>query len=76
MEKTLPHIYSCTNAHIQGSMQEEAGRSAAALAGQGDPTALAGLLGAERSTLWMLLLVATANVGLCIWRPRLTRLPD
>jgi hypothetical protein len=62
--------------HIEGSMQEEVGRSADALAGQVDPIALAGSLGAERTTLWMLLLVGTANVGLGIWRPRLTRLPD
>jgi hypothetical protein len=62
--------------HIAGSMQEEAGRSTNAVAGQVDPTALARSLGAERTTLWMLLLVATANVGLGIWRPRLTRLPD
>jgi hypothetical protein len=62
--------------HIQGSMQEAAGRSTAELAVQVDPTVLAGMLGAERSTLWMLLLVATANVGLGIWRPRLTRLPN
>ena len=62
--------------HIAGSMQEEAGRSTNAVAGQVDPTPLARSLGAERTTLWMLLLVATANVGLGIWRPRLTRLPD
>jgi uncharacterized membrane protein len=62
--------------HIQGTMQEETGLGAKALAGEVDPATLATSLGAERSTLWMLLLVAMANVGLGIWRPRLTRLPD
>lgn len=61
---------------VQGSMQEEAGRSARALAGQIDPTTLAGSPGAERNTLWVLLAVATANLVLGIWRPRLSRLPD
>ena len=60
---------------IQGSLQEEAGRSAKALAGEIDPMTLAGSLGAERNTLWVLLVVATANVALGIWRPRLTRQP-
>ena len=58
---------------IQGSMQEEARLSAAALAGQADPATLGGFLGAERLTLWLVLAVATANVALGIWRPRLTR---
>ena len=61
--------------HVQGSMQEEARLSAGALAGQVDPAALGGSLGAERLTLWVVLAVATANVALGIWRPRLTRLP-
>ncbi len=60
--------------HVQGAMQVEAEQSAAALAGQVDPATLAGSLGAERGTLWLLLAVATANVVLGIWRPRLTRL--
>ena len=58
---------------VQGSMQEEADRSARALAGQADPATLGGSLGAERITLWVLLAVATANVVLGIWRPRFTR---
>ncbi len=61
---------------IQGPMQEQAERSAEALAGKLDPATLAGSLGSERATLWVLLAVATANVILGIWRPRLTRLPD
>jgi hypothetical protein len=62
--------------NIQGRMQEEAERSASALAGQLDPATLAGSLVAERNTLWIIMVVATANVVLAIWRPRLTRLPQ
>ena len=62
-------------AGVQGPMQEEAERSAGALAGQVDPATLAQSLGAERQMLWLLLAVATANVVLGIWRPRLTRRP-
>lgn len=61
--------------HVQGDMQAEAGRSVAALAGHIDPATLGGSLGAERITLWLVLAVATANVALGIWRPRLTRSP-
>ncbi len=65
---------------VQGPMRDEAERSAAALAGQADPTTLAASLGrsigSERAALWVLLAVATINVVLGIWRPRLTRLPD
>ena len=61
---------------ILGPMQEEAERSQQALAGQIDPATLGTALGSERGTLWVILAVATANVVLGIWRPRLTRLPD
>ena len=61
---------------VLGPMQQEAEQSALALAGRIDPATLAGSLGAERGTLWVLLAVATANVVLGVWRPRLTRLPD
>lgn len=61
---------------VLGPMQDEAARSAAALAGEVDPATLAQSLTAERNTMWVLLGVATANVILGIWRPRLTRLPD
>lgn len=61
--------------YIQGPMQREAAMSAAALAGKLDPAALAVTLGPERNTLWVLLAVATANVALGIWRPRVLRLP-
>ncbi len=63
-------------AAIQGPMQQEAELSARALAHQVDPNVLAASLGAERNSLWVMLAVATANVILGVWRPRLTRLPD
>ena len=61
---------------VMGPMQQEAERSAAALAGKGDIAGLAGSPGAERGTLIVLLAVAVANVALGVWRPRLTNLPD
>jgi hypothetical protein len=63
-------------AGVQGPMQEEAERAAAALAGQADAATLAQSLGAEWNTLWLVLAVAMVNVVLGIWRPRFTRLPD
>jgi hypothetical protein len=57
---------------VLGPMQQEAARSAKALAG-GDPSGLAASLGAEAGTLWVLLAVSTANVALGVWRPRLSR---
>jgi len=62
--------------HALSPIQEEASRSASALAGRLDPSTLTGTLGAEQATLWVLLAVSTANVVLGIWRPRLTRLPS
>jgi hypothetical protein len=59
-----------------GPLQEEAKRSAAALAGQLDAGEITGAYGAERSTLWVLLAVATVNVALGIWRPRFTRISE
>ena len=61
---------------VQGPLQEEATQSAAALAGHADPATLALSLGSERGTLCVLLAVATANVVLGIWRPKLSRIPD
>ncbi|KAB1073005.1 hypothetical protein [Methylobacterium planeticum] len=60
---------------VLGPMQQEADLSAGAVLGRVDPATLAGSLAAERNTLWVLLAIATANVVLGIWRPRLTRLP-
>ncbi len=61
---------------VQGPMQQEAELSAKALAGQADVASLAVSLGAARNSLWILLAVATANVVLGVWRPKLTSLPD
>jgi hypothetical protein len=61
---------------ILGPIQDEARLAASALAGSGDVAALAVSLTAERSSLWVLLAVAVANVVLGVWRPRLTVLPD
>ena len=69
-------IFEVGLVNVQGPMQQEAERSAGALTGQIDPATLAGSLAAERTTLWVLLAVMTANVVLGIWRPRFTRLAD
>jgi hypothetical protein len=61
---------------IQGPIQREAERCASVLAGQLDPAALALPAGAERNTILAILAVATANVVLGIWRPRLAGSPD
>lgn len=58
---------------IQGPMQQEAEQSARALAGEIDIATLAQSLDAERGTLWLMLAVATINVVLGVWRPRLKR---
>jgi hypothetical protein len=63
-------------AAILGPMQQEAELSARALAREVDPATLGGSLSAEWNSLWVMLAVATANVVLGIWRPRLTRIPD
>ena len=61
---------------VLGPMQHEAALAASALAGEADVAELGLRLSAERASLWILLAVATANVVLGVWRPRLTRLPD
>jgi hypothetical protein len=63
-------------AAVQGPMQQEAELSARALAHEVDPATLGISLGAEWNSLWVLLAVATANVILGVWRPRLTTIPD
>jgi hypothetical protein len=62
--------------YVQGPMKQEAEQSARALAGLIDPAVLAVSLTGERGTLWVLLAVATANVALGIWRPRILRIPQ
>jgi hypothetical protein len=59
---------------IQGPMQQEAERSARAMAGEVDVATLAGTLHAEQTSLWVMLGVAIVNVILGVWRPRLIRL--
>ena len=58
---------------VLGSIQEEAKRSASALAGRLDAQTIAAPFG-EQSALWVLLAVSTANVVLGVWRPRLTQI--
>ena len=58
--------------HALSPIQEEAKRSADEVAGHSDPATITGSFGAEQGTLWTLLAVATANVALGIWRPRLS----
>ncbi len=62
--------------YVQGPMQQEGERAAEALAGRIDPATLALTSGAERNTLWLLLVISTANVVLGVWRPRLMRRLD
>lgn len=62
--------------YVQGPMKQEAEQSARALTGLVDPAVLAVSLAGERGTLWVLLAVATANVALGIWRPRILRIPQ
>jgi hypothetical protein len=61
---------------ILGPIQEEAELSARALTDGADSAAFATSLAPERTSLWVLLVVAAANVVLGVWRPRLTKLPD
>jgi hypothetical protein len=61
---------------IQGPMREEAELSTRAMTQPVEPGVLAASLGAEWNSLWAMLVIATANVVLGIWRPRLTRIPD
>jgi hypothetical protein len=59
---------------VVGPMQDEAERSAAALAGT-DTAAQASLaqtMGAETGTLWVLMAIAVLNVALGVWRPKLS----
>ena len=67
-------IFEWGFAAVQGPMQQEAELSARALAHEIEPATLAS--DAEWKSLWVLLAVATANVILGVWRPRLTRIPD
>ena len=59
--------------YIQGQIREEAARGAAALAGELDLSTIPEIAGAERNTLWLMLVVAAANVALGVWRPSFSR---
>jgi hypothetical protein len=58
--------------HALAPIQEEAQRSAEALAGQTEPAVSADSRAGEQGTLWVLLAVSAANIALGVWRPRLT----
>jgi hypothetical protein len=57
--------------YVVGPIQDQAKRSAGALAGHLSAAPPALPFAAERGTLWLLLAVTTANVVLGVWRPRL-----
>jgi len=61
---------------VLGPIQEEAKRSADALAAHLGPEAITAGQGAQAGAVWMMLAVMTANVVFGIWRPRLSRIPD
>jgi hypothetical protein len=58
---------------IQGPAEYEAMASAAALDGRLDVASLGQRLGEEWGVLWVMMVVAVANVVLGIWRPRFSR---
>ncbi len=62
-------------AYVLGPVQGAARTSASALAGHLDPALVTKLPVAERNTLWILLVIAAANVALGVWRPRMPQMP-
>ena len=66
-------MFEGTLAYGIGPIQVEAELSAKALAGQAAASSVGGIDGSLESGLWALLLVATANVVLGVWRPRIIR---
>jgi hypothetical protein len=58
---------------VQGPVQTEAARSAQALAGELDPAVLGTVMHNEWAAVWVVLLIATANVVLGVWRPKFSR---
>jgi hypothetical protein len=61
--------------YVLGPIQSAAKASADTLAGHLDAATVTRALGAERNTLWVLLVIAVANVALGVWRPRLPQIP-
>jgi hypothetical protein len=70
---TVVLIFKAGLVYVQGPIKEEASRAASALAGKLNPAEITGSYGAEKNTLWLLLIVSAANVALGVWRPRFTR---
>ncbi len=60
--------------HVMGPIQDEAKRTAGALAASADPASVALLLSSEINTAWVLLAVSAANIALGVWRPRFSKL--
>jgi hypothetical protein len=61
--------------HAIAPIQDEARRSAEALASQTEPAASAAPPPGEQGTLWVLIAVSAANIALGVWQPRLTVRP-
>jgi hypothetical protein len=59
--------------HALAPIQDEARRSAQAVAGRFDPATLEGVSEGTAATMWVLLAIGTANVVLGIWRQRIIR---
>jgi hypothetical protein len=62
--------------HILGSIEEEAKRSAQALASLPSAEHVHRLVSSERNTLWVMLAITIANIVLGVWRPRLPRISE
>jgi hypothetical protein len=58
---------------IQGPAEQEAILSAQALSGTVDPAQLGQRIGEEWGVLWVMMVVAVANVVLGVWRPRMSK---
>jgi hypothetical protein len=58
---------------VEGPVQKESLLSAQALAGQLDPASLGTVMHNEWAAVWVVLLIATANVVLGVWRPKFSR---
>ena len=57
---------------VSGSARHAAQLAALAASGQPDPAQLAEVLHTERGGLWLLLVIALANIVLGVWRPRIS----
>ena len=66
-------VFEWTLTAIQGPIQTQAEVAMRALAGKINVSEIEHTVGAEQISLWIMLGVATVNVVLGIWRPRLTR---